>query len=187
MIKLASDTFNNPYMDRILEDLAKMQEKNVVKTSGPDLYKGFRTEAGVYDYDFDDGSIWKVETIDGIQYLVKVVEDGDEDKVIRQTASKNNTVGYIGDSNFMNLFLCFYGRDDNLTADIEHNRSLKNEFGKVINRKIDSLVDRTLKSNRFKVAADTKTKLAERIRISAPANVMDIKETIDKFCIENMR
>lgn len=56
-------------------------------------YTAMQKTAGVYDYDFDDGSIWTLKTIDGEQYLVKNVDEDNEDEVIRvKTASKNHKI-----------------------------------------------------------------------------------------------
>lgn len=59
---------------------------------GNNQYRAFEKPskiAGLYDYNFDDGSIWTLKTYeDGQQYLVKEVQDDDEDTVIRKKATK---------------------------------------------------------------------------------------------------
>jgi len=74
-------------------------DENVLKSFqnvGDNKYRAYKksTVAGLYDYDFDDGSIWTLKTYeDGQQYLVKEVEDDNEDKVIRKkVASRNNII-----------------------------------------------------------------------------------------------
>jgi len=59
---------------------------------GNNLYQAFNKQslAGVYDYSYDEGSIWKVQEIDGIKYLVKEIKTEDENDVVRtKTASAN--------------------------------------------------------------------------------------------------
>jgi len=64
--------------------------KDHFKSLGDNRFQ--KTTAGVYDYSFDDGSIWELKTFEnGEQYLVKTVNDDNEDEVIRvKRASRDN-------------------------------------------------------------------------------------------------
>lgn len=62
---------------------------------GSNKYRAFEktSVAGLFDYAFDEGSIWTIKIIDGEQFLVKEVDDENEDLVIRtKKASKMNTI-----------------------------------------------------------------------------------------------
>ncbi len=68
---------------------------NQFQNLGDNKYRAFNKTkvAGLFDYSFDEGSIWTLKIIDGEQYLVKEVEDDNEDAVIRtKKASKINKI-----------------------------------------------------------------------------------------------
>lgn len=73
-------------------------DENVLKSFtniGDNKYRAFgkNTVAGLYDYDFDDGSIWTLKTYeDGQQYLIKEVQDDNENEVIRKKVAKKNNI-----------------------------------------------------------------------------------------------
>ena len=74
------NVFYEPVESRmeVTEDLLQNHFKNIGKN------RFQKTTAGVYDYSFDDGSIWELKTYEnGEQYLVKTVDDENEDNVIR--------------------------------------------------------------------------------------------------------
>ena len=81
--------------------VSKSQKKDSIE------YTALQKTAGVYDYAFDDGSIWTLKTIDGEQYLVKNVDEHDEDEVIRvKTASENHKIiKDIIDESIMNILM----------------------------------------------------------------------------------
>ena len=58
------------------------------RKNGTDIRRG---AAGRHD--FDDGSIWTLKTYeDGQQYLVKEVQDDNENEVIRKKVAKKNNI-----------------------------------------------------------------------------------------------
>ena len=66
------------------------------KSIGDNRYQAFNktSVAGVYDFAFDEGSIWTLKTMDdGEQYLVKEINGEDENDVIRQKKASMNKSG----------------------------------------------------------------------------------------------
>ena len=118
---------------------------------GGNLYKAFQKVAGVYDYDFDDGSIWRIEKFDDGEYLVKEINSDDENDVIRKkTASKNKS---MNDDIFKKIMKMFYGEHtDEIVEDAIKNKSLKNEFEHILNKKIDKEIASSLKKHNFIVS-----------------------------------
>lgn len=111
-------------------------------------------------YNFDDGSIWKVITgQDGKQYLVKEVDDEDEDKVIRVKLAKlqkraelninNDNVNSIVNILFSdkNLFFDEIIKDQNLGSLILE--FVKNRFLSIINDKLVAMniTDESIKNS----------------------------------------
>lgn len=147
------------------------------------VYRSFT--AGVYDYDFDDGSIWKVQTVNGKQCLVKVVDDIDENKVIRQaSASRPNMVT---SDNFVNVFLMFYGPNKMLLNDIEHDANLKTAMIRTLHNKLDNKVSQILKDNRI-ISTDTLREGLSKVITASNANsLQDINDVIVKYCTQQVR
>ena len=69
------------------------REKGMVKNLGNNKYQAYNKTsiAGVYDYGFDEGSIWTLKTYeDGQQYLVKEINGDDENDVVRTKKASSN-------------------------------------------------------------------------------------------------
>lgn len=99
---------------------------------------------GFEEYNFDDGSIWRVVVgEDGKEYLVKDVDDNDEDKVLRtKTASlTKKAAAYTNDSTISNIIKIVYGTDINpqFLSDLTLS-SLKQDLFSLLDEKINTLV-----------------------------------------------
>lgn len=99
------------------------------------------------EYNYDDGSIWRIITEeDGKQYLVKEVDDENEEIVIRKTASltKKAAATYVTDQTIQSAISIVYN-DQSITnssffADMIAS-GLKQNIYDFVNAKIDKLVD----------------------------------------------
>lgn len=118
---------------------------------GDNLYKSFQKVAGVYDYDFDDGSIWRIEKFDDGEYLVKEINSDDENDVVRtKTASLEQT---FDDKVFKRIMKMFYGdQTDEIIEDALKHKNLKHEFEKILNDKLDDAIQSSLVKNKFIVS-----------------------------------
>lgn len=115
-----------------------------------------QSSIGSFDYSFDDGSIWRVITDEsGESFLVKDVNDKDEDIVIRnktaasitKVASNNNLV--INNSGFKNAMKILYNEISNdLISDID-NSGLKKSFMDMVNKSIKSKTAKLISNNSF--------------------------------------
>lgn len=100
----------------------------------------------ITEYNFDDGSIWRTVTgDDGKLYLVKDVNDDDEDTVIRKTAGLTKKAEvYVTDQTVKNSVQLIYNdtaiTNSTFFTDIISS-GLKQNIFDFLNGKIDKLVD----------------------------------------------
>lgn len=109
---------------------------------------------GMFDFNFNDGSIWKVsQDENGNSVLIKEVDDENEDEVVRsnqlvtnmKTAS-NSDISLINDSNFKNVTSMFYGNQNDdfieliLSTQNKYQvfEKLSNKFNEVVNTKLSN-------------------------------------------------
>ena len=75
---------------------------------GKDQFRALQKIAGVYDYDFDDGAIWKIQKFADGEYLVKEINnEKDENDVVRKTASSTKTA--MDKDTFIRIMNMYYG------------------------------------------------------------------------------
>jgi len=152
---------------------------------GGDLYKALTKVAGVYDYDFDDGSIWRIEKFDDGEYLVKEILSDDENDVVRikKTASKES----MNDDLFKRIMKMFYGEHtDKIISDALNNKSLKNEFENVLNNKIDKEIESALAANKFIVSEKHINNLkAKLFKESNIVSKIDLTNFVRKESVKN--
>ena len=112
------------------------------------LYRAFTREAGVYDYDFDDGAVWKVQSFDDGEYLVKVVEDDDEERVVRQASTKLPSC--VTGENYPSALRLLYGEvSRQLLNDVEHDAPLRSALVAMLNRRVRAKVVDVLRMHRL--------------------------------------
>ena len=102
-------------------------------------------------YDFDDGSIWKViKDEDGTEYLVKEVDDKDEEKVIRnselKTAASKKQM-FVNESNAKNIVQILYNCNNRFVDDML--KTASNETIKMINNKFNECIAEKIAENKF--------------------------------------
>ena len=103
--------------DNVLNKFEKVEDN---------LYRSLT--AGVYDYEFDDGAIWRVVKYDDGEYLVKEVADDDEEQVIRQKKASSTTT-----SDVRPAVTAMYGEVPSKLLDvINSNGVLRSEFTKIL-------------------------------------------------------
>lgn len=99
------------------------------------------------EYNFDDGSIWRIITEDdGKQYLVKEVNDENEEIVIRKTASltKKAAVTYVTDQTIQTAISIVYNDQSITNSDFFADMiasGLKQNIYDFVSDKIDKLID----------------------------------------------
>lgn len=98
---------------------------------------------GFEEYNFDDGSIWRVITDEnGKEYLVKDVDDDNEDKVLRKkTASLSKIAAYTDDNTMNSIIKVIYNTDidSQFLSDLVSS-SLKQNIFSLLDEKINVLI-----------------------------------------------
>lgn len=107
---------------------------------------------GMFKYNFDDGSIWRVMTGEnGEEYLVKEIDEENEDDVIR-VKTANNKGSIVNDDNVKIILAILYdineSENNELISDILDS-NIKNDFYKVINAKFSDKVKNLIISNHY--------------------------------------
>jgi hypothetical protein len=120
---------------------------------------------GMFKYDFDDGTIWKVMTgSDGKEYLVKEVSDENEEEVIRnKTASTNFEKIAVNDNNVKTILKILYDNLDNEFINDLLATNVKEHVYSMLSNKLDKVIISQIEQNNF---------------IQSPSYNKDIKEVI---------
>ena len=101
-------------------------------------------------YNFDDGSIWKtIIGDDGKEYLVKEVDDSDEDKIIRQASMKKQAGIIVTDININDIIKIVYDNIDltnQFISDLLNDSSIKQSIYNFIENKLNNIILEKLQS-----------------------------------------
>jgi len=153
----------------------------------------FQRESGVgdlFDYNFNDGSIWKLATDEsGNSVLIKEVEDDDEDEVIRNVqdnrqqqktaASKKKDIRYASDITVRNIAKILYDTDLSDLFLHEATPDVKSSLYNMLNSKLDKVIDSKLREQNITDEND----INEIKKLTATSLTMDVnsKYTLTKF------
>lgn len=173
--------------------LSEAEESGLFKKVAWGRYS-FERESGVgdlFDYNFNDGSIWKLATDEnGNQVLVKETDDEDEEMVIRNTpqdsriqpklaASKKKDVRYTSDITVQNIAKILY--ETKLTNEFLHEATpdVKNSLYRMLDSKIDKLISSKLDEQNITDNSD----INEIKKLTATALTMEVnsKYNLTKF------
>ncbi len=148
------------------------------------LYRSFEREAGVYDYDFDDGAVWRVESDEnGEEYLVKTVDD--EGKVVR-TASAN-TEAFVTSENYVDALRLLYGEGlcDAFVNDVEHDSALKAALIASLNTKVEAKVKSAVRMFGKRSEGVPLDNVAQVVRRAHPVTAQQLVEVVGRYMLEN--
>lgn len=154
----------------------------------------FERQSGVgelFEYNFNDGSIWKLATDDdGNSVLVKEVDEEDEENVIRNTlqdnrqqtreaATKKKDIRYASDITVKTISKILY--DTTLTDEFLHDATpdVKNSLYKMLDSKLDKLISSKLQEQNINDEND----INEIKKLTATALTMEVnsKYNLTKF------
>lgn len=147
-------------------------------------------QLGFTKYDFDDGSIWKVvKGSDGKDYLVKEVDDKDENKVVR-TKTKQSTPKVASLENDVTkenvkdvIHLLYDNVNDDFIDDML--QSSANELLKMVEEKLKNTINASIQMNKFisspKFAKDIKKEIVNGINKKQIHTVAQLKYQIKKL------
>jgi membrane-associated HD superfamily phosphohydrolase len=155
-IKTSNNKYKLYYADKNKINFKTAQNSGMFKSLAWGRYSFQREESinPAFDYDFDDGSIWKLITDEnGEQYLIKEVDD--DGNVIRtKTASVNmkkiaDNGCYIDDDNFDKIMQILYHNSKTPNQefiDTLLNSEIKTNIYKILSEKMDKLITEKLES-----------------------------------------
>lgn len=152
-IKMENDHYNVYYSSNLQKVKCDDQTlKNFIQIS-ENKYNAFNKKvlAGIYDYDFNDGSIWKVQNFEDGQYLVKDVNDDNEEKVIRGKTASVDDKNIVNENNIKNCLSAFYDKsiNENLYNDILNDVDSKKAIVGMLNKKIIQYVSSVFKEHKL--------------------------------------
>lgn len=150
----------------------------------------FQRQSGVgemFDYNYNDGSIWKLATDEnGNSILIKEVEDDEDETPIRNSeshqtriAAKRRDVRYTSDVSFKTIANILYDASFNDMFLHEATPEVKNSLYSMFNQKLDKLIVSKLSEHEI----DDDKAVDEIKKLVATALTMEInsKYTLSKF------
>ena len=142
---------------------------------------------GIQHYNFDEGTIWKVMTgKDGKEYLVKEVDDDNEELVVRKSEKSVLAESSLDVKSLKKICKVLYDNpSDEFINDLFD--KLPSQMNKILTAKLDKLINDNVKASKFisspKYINDVKTKVITSINQEAIFN----KEQISKFILSANR
>lgn len=126
---------------------------------------------GMFKYDFDEGSIWKViaDPQTGEEYLIKEVNDENEDDIVRIKTASDTKQQFVNDETVHTIISMLYNDVSNdLLKDIKTS-NLKSDFYNMLNVKFEETIEKIVLNNHF---------------INSPNHTAELKAVI-KTAIDN--
>lgn len=146
---------NNINVYRVLPEMVELSEaektNNFKKLAwGRYCFQRCNSINNFQEYNFDDGSIWRVITDEnGKEYLVKDVDDNDDDKVLRvKSASLIKKAEYSTDSTINNVLKIIYNDiDSQFINDLISSSTIKQGLYTMLDDKINILILESTQQN----------------------------------------
>lgn len=106
---------------------------------------------GMFKYDYDDGSIWRVISgDDGNEYLVKEINDENEDEVVRTKSASENNDKIVDDCNVKSVIKTLYNNyNDNEILNDLLSSPVKKEIYNFLNKKLKNKIASIIQQNHF--------------------------------------
>jgi hypothetical protein len=106
---------------------------------------------GMFKYDYDDGSVWRVMTgEDGEEYLVKEVDDEKEDEVVRVKVANTDEEIYINDNNVKSVIAILYDNvEGNAFVEDLLQSNIKSTIHSLLNDKLKKTINSEIEQNQF--------------------------------------
>lgn len=131
----------------------------------------FQKQSAMNDYDFDDGSIWRVITDkDGQEYLIIEIDDEDGEIIREKLANCENQL--VNDNNIKRTMSILYNNnynteflDDLLRSDI------KNNVYAFLNNKLSEKIDHLIVDNHFINSPNYNKEIKEIVKTSLNDNL----------------
>ena len=147
-------------------------------------YRAFEREAGVYDYDFDDGAVWRVESDEnGEEYLVKSVDD--DGKVIRTAGA--HVEAFVTSENYVDALHLLYGDGlcDAFINDVEHDGALRAALVASLNTKVEAKVKSAVRMFGKRSEGVPLDGVAMAVRRARPVTAQALVDVVGRYLLEN--
>ena len=134
---------------------------------------------GDKNYDFDDGSIWKViKGEDGIEYLTKEVDDNEE--VVRHKSDD-----YLNEENYKK-FASVLNIDTNKGSviDMMVTSNMHKEINKFIDAQLESTISKKIQANNYIQSKEYNKEIKELVITSINNNIINKSNDIDSLIRE---
>jgi hypothetical protein len=147
----------------------------------------FQKEAGLgmFKYDFDEGTIWRVMTgEDGQDYLIKEVDDEMEDEVVRTKTASNDEI-MINDNNVKTVLKILYDNlDQNDFIRDVLSSSIKPQIYSMLNEKLVKVIDQNIDSNQFVKSPQYVADLKGVVKIAINESKIDSKKQLENLVLK---
>lgn len=143
---------------------------------------------GMFKYEFDDGSIWKVirDARSGEEYLIKEVTDDENEDIVRnKLASNNNQHQFVNDNNVNNIINMLYDNiNTSLLHDIQAEADIKSRFYSMLNTKFEKQIEAMALNNHFIQSPDYIADLKGVIKTALDNKQLNSNKNLDKLINE---
>lgn len=142
---------------------------------------------GMFKYDFDDGSIWKVikDAQNGEEYLIKEITDDENEDVIRNKLASSNKEQFVNDDNVKYIVSMLYNDiDTSLLHDIQSEADIKSRFYSMLNTKFEKQIEATALNNHFIQSPDYISDLKGVIKTALDNKQLNSRTNLDKLITE---
>jgi hypothetical protein len=142
---------------------------------------------GMFKYDFDDGSIWKVikDAQNGEEYLIKEVTDDENEDIVRNKTASNNKQQFVNDDNVKYIISMLYNDiDTSLLHDIQGEADIKSRFYSMLNTKFERQVEAIALNNHFIQSPDYIADLKGVIKTALDNKRLNSNKNLDKLINE---
>ena len=147
----------------------------------------FQKEAGLgmFKYDFDEGTIWRVMTgEDGQEYLIKEVDDEKEDEVVRIKVASNEEI-MVNDNTVKTVLKILYDNlDQNDFIKDVLSSNVKPQIYSMLNEKLVKAIDQSIDSNQFIKSPRYVADLKGVVKIAINESKLDSKKQLENLVSE---
>jgi hypothetical protein len=141
---------------------------------------------GAFNYEFDDGSIWRTMTAeDGKEYLVKEVDDENEDDVVRVKLASNQKESLANDNNVKTIISILYDIKDNQLIEDLLKSNIKDQLYSILNNKLATRIDDVISNNHFIQSANYKKDVCSLVLTGINSKEITSSSQLNKLIVDH--
>ncbi|MFW6015131.1 MAG: hypothetical protein ACOCRK_01685 [bacterium] len=138
---------------------------------------------GMFKYDYDDGSIWRVMVgEDGQEYLIKEVDGENEEDIVRTKIAQENIDSIVNENTVKTVMAILYDSNNNeqFINDL-FNSSAKKDVFNMLNKKLLKEINATIQQNHFIQSPEYVNDVKGAVKIAIKSNKLNSKEKLNKL------